>query len=149
MTTVFDIPPAVLINKTAEELKALEPIMPPEWASFAKTGVHKQAPPNQEDWWYIRTASILRRVYIDGPVGVQRMRTFYGGNRDRGSNPYQFRRGSGSVLRKALQQLEEAGLIERVGTGRIVSAKGRSFIDRIANDLKMGVAETVPDLAKY
>lgn len=149
MTTVFDIPPAVLINKTAEELKALEPITPPVWASFAKTGVHKQAPPNQEDWWYIRAASILRRVYIDGPVGVQRMRTFYGGNRDRGSNPYQFRRGSGSVLRKALQQLEEAGLIERVGTGRIVSAKGRSFIDRIANDLKMGVAETVPDLAKY
>ncbi|HDR73433.1 MAG TPA: 30S ribosomal protein S19e [Methanoculleus sp.] len=149
MTTLFDIPPAVLIQKTAEELKALEPITPPEWASFAKTGVHKQAPPNQEDWWYIRTASILRRVYVDGPVGVQRMRTFYGGNRDRGSNPYQFRRGSGSVLRKALQQLEEAGLIERAGTGRVVSPKGRSFIDRIANDLKTSVAETVPELAKY
>jgi small subunit ribosomal protein S19e len=149
MTTVFDIPPAVLINKTAEELKAFEPITPPEWASFAKTGVHKQAPPNQENWWYIRAASILRRVYIDGPVGVQRMRTFYGGNRDRGSNPSQFRKGSGSVLRKALQQLEEAGLIERAGTGRIVSAKGRSFIDGIANDLKASMAETVPDLAKY
>ncbi len=149
MTTVFDIPPAVLINKAAEELKTFEPITPPDWAAFVKTGVHKQAPPNQEDWWYIRTASVLRRVYIDGPVGVQRMRTFYGGNRDRGSNPYQFRKGSGSVLRKALQQLEEAGLIERAGTGRVVSAKGRSFIDGIAHTLKESVAEKVPEMAKY
>jgi small subunit ribosomal protein S19e len=149
MTTVYDIPPDVLVDKVAEELKGIDAISPPDWSMFAKTGVHKQAPPEEEDWWYRRSAAILRRVYINGPVGVQRMRTFYGGNRDRGSNPYQFRRGSGSVIRTALQQLEDAGFIEKEKSGRKISATGRSFIDGIAHGLKESVIASVPELAKY
>jgi ribosomal protein S19E (S16A) len=74
MTTVYDIPPEMLIKQVAEELKKLDAIKPPEWAMFTKTGVHKQAPPEEEDWWFTRAAAVLRRVYIEGPVGVQRMR---------------------------------------------------------------------------
>ncbi|KQC05736.1 MAG: 30S ribosomal protein S19 [Methanoculleus sp. SDB] len=149
MTTVYDIPSDVFIKKVAEELKKLDSVTPPDWAMFSKTGVHKQAPPEAEDWWYTRAASILRRVYVDGPVGVQRMRSFYGGKRDRGSNPYQFRRGSGSILRKILQQLEAAGYVENGREGRKVSAAGRSFMDGVANGLKAEVAESVPGIAKY
>ncbi|NYT05091.1 MAG: 30S ribosomal protein S19e [Methanomicrobiales archaeon] len=149
MTTVYDIPSDVFIKKVAEELQKLDTVSPPDWAMYAKTGVHKEAPPEEEDWWYIRAAAVLRRVYIDGPVGVQRMRSFYGGKRDRGSNPYQFRRGSGSVLRKILQQLEAAGYVEHGKDGRRVSAAGRSFMDGIANSVKATVTETVPGIAKY
>jgi small subunit ribosomal protein S19e len=149
MTTVYDIPPSVLIGNLAEELKSFDAIKPPEWAQFAKTGVHKQAPPEDENWWYTRSAAVLRRVYIDGPVGVQRMRTFYGGARDRGSNPYQFRRGSGSVLRKILQQLEDAGLVEHDAAGRRITPAGQAFIDKVAYSLKGTVTEAVPGLEKY
>jgi small subunit ribosomal protein S19e len=149
MTTVYDIPSDVFIKKVAEELKKLDSVTPPDWAMFSKTGVHKQAPPEAEDWWYTRAASILRRVYVDGPVGVQRMRSFYGGKRDRGSSPYQFRRGSGSILRKILQQLEVAGYVENGKGGRTVSAGGRSFMDGVAHGLKAEVAESVPGIAKY
>lgn len=149
MTTVYDIPPNVLIDKVAEELKGIDAINPPDWAMFSKTGVHKQAPPEEEDWWYRRSAAVLRRVYINGPVGVQRIRSFYGGKRDRGSNPYRFRRGSGSVIRTALQQLENAGFIEKEKSGRKISATGRSFIDQIAHGLKESVSASVPELAKY
>lgn len=149
MTTVYDIPPDLLIGKVAGELKELDAVEIPEWAKFAKTGVHKEMPPKDEDWWYTRAASILRRVYIDGPVGVQRLRTFYGGKMDRGSMPYSFRKGSGSVTRKILQQLEEAELIKNTPEGRIVSPKGRSFMDGVSNGLKEQVAESVPAIAKY
>jgi small subunit ribosomal protein S19e len=149
MTTIYDIPPDVLINKVAEELKGLETIETPDWAMFAKTGVHKQAPPEDYEWWYTRAAAVLRRVYVDGPVGVQRMRSFYGGKQDRGSNPYRFRRGSGSVIRTVLQQLEAAGYVEKVPEGRKISAAGRSFIDGIAHSLKESTVKTVPELEKY
>jgi small subunit ribosomal protein S19e len=149
MTTVYDIPPEMLIKQVAEELKKLDAIKPPEWAMFTKTGVHKQAPPEEEDWWFTRAAAVLRRVYIDGPVGVQRMRTFYGGKKDRGSNPYRFRRGGGSVLRKILQQLEEAGFVESDASGRKISPAGQSYIDNIANSLKKSAVEAVPELGKY
>ena len=82
MTTVYDVPADLLIKRVAEKLKSM--VKPPEWAKYVKTGVHKQRAPEQEDWWYIRLASILRRVYIDGPVGIERLRTYYGGRKRRG-----------------------------------------------------------------
>ncbi|MBO4522042.1 MAG: 30S ribosomal protein S19e [Methanomicrobium sp.] len=149
MTTVYDIPPDVLIANVAGELKKLDTIKAPDWAEFAKTGVHKQMPPKEEDWWYTRAASVMRRVYIDGPVGVQRLRSFYGGKKNRGSKPNRFARGSGSVTRKLLQQLETAGYIQNTPEGRIVSANGRKFMDAVANDSKASAAEKYPGLSKY
>ncbi len=106
-------------------------------------------PPKEEDWWYTRAASVMRRVYIDGPVGVQRLRSFYGGKKNRGSKPNRFARGSGSVTRKLLQQLETAGYIQNTPEGRIVSANGRKFMDTVANDSKASIAEKYPGLSKY
>jgi small subunit ribosomal protein S19e len=147
MTTVYDIPAEMLIPQVARDLKELSAIQPPEWAAFVKTGIHREMPPEDPDWWYTRTASVLRRIYIDGPVGVERLRSVYGGNRDRGANPNQFRKGSGSILRKALQQLEAAGFVEKVVGGRQISAKGRAFMDGVAHDLR-AAAENVPEQAQ-
>ena len=141
MTTVYDIPAEQLIRKAAEELKKRSEIQPPAWAAFSKTGVHKEMPPEDPDWWFIRAAAVLRRVYVDGPVGVQRMRSFYGGAKNRGSRPNAFRRGSGSVLRKVLQQLEAAGLIVHEKAGRRVSPAGRAFLDNLSHGVKTEVPE--------
>jgi small subunit ribosomal protein S19e len=149
MTTIYDIPADALITRVAEELKKLDTVEAPEWSTFAKTGVHKQAPPEDYEWWYTRAAAVLRRVYIDGPVGVQRMRSFYGGKQDRGSNPYRFRRGSGSVIRTILQQLEASGFVEKVAGGRKISAAGRQFMDGAAYSLRESTVEAIPALKKY
>lgn len=138
MTTVYDVPADRFIRALAEELKSKPEIVPPDWAAFAKTGVHKEMPPEDPDWWFVRVASIMRRVYIDGPIGVERMRTFYGGKKDRGSKPNKFRKGSGSILRKSLQQLEAAGFIQHDKTGRRVSPEGVSFMDGVANKIVAG-----------
>ena len=149
MTTVYDIPAEMLIPQAARDLKELPAIQPPEWAAVVKTGIHKEMPPEDPDWWYIGTASVHRRIYIDGPVGEERLRSVYGGNRDRGSNPSQFRKGSGSILRKALQQLEAAGFVTKVVGGRQVSAQGRAFMDGVAHRTRAAATEAVPELARY
>ena len=149
MTTIYDIPADLLIPKVAEELKKRKEIQPPVWAGFAKAGVHQQMPPEDTDWWFIRAASVLRRLYIDGPVGVQRMRTAYGGKRDRGSSPFQFRKGGGSSLRKILQQLEAAGLVAKEKRGRSLSVTGRAFLDGVAHGLRKSAEGRAEGLSKY
>ena len=144
MTTVYDVPADHIIRRVAEELKKRKEIVPPEWAAFAKTGVHKEMPPEDPDWWFTRAAAVLRRVYIDGPLGVERMRSFYGGKKNRGSRPNAFRKGSGSILRKALQQLEAAGLIIHDKTGRKVSPAGMSFLDNLSQEVKITPPAPVP-----
>jgi small subunit ribosomal protein S19e len=148
MTTVYDVPADHIIRRTAEELKKRKEVTPPAWAAFAKTGVHKEMPPEDPDWWFIRAAAVLRRVYVDGPLGVERMRSFYGGNKNRGSKPNAFRKGSGSILRKSLQQLEAAGLIIHDKTGRRVSPEGMKFLDNLSQEVKTNPPAPVPKRVK-
>ncbi|MBI2543177.1 MAG: 30S ribosomal protein S19e [Candidatus Aenigmarchaeota archaeon] len=118
-----------------EELKKVKEINPPVWISFVKSGVHKERIPAQEDFWYIRSASVLRRLYLDGPVGIEKLRSYFGGKERRGHKPAHFRKSSGSIIRKILQQLESAGLVDKSKKGRNLSPKGRKLLDKIAYDV--------------
>jgi len=149
MTTVFDVPAMELIEKVAGILKENESIVPPEWAGNVKTGVHKELPPNNNDWWYIRCAAVLRKIYTDGPIGIERLRSVYGGKKDNGSSPSHKAKGSGSIARKSVQQLEAAGFLQKVKDGRTVSPKGRSMLDNAAYELKQELLDKMPELAKY
>ena len=136
MPTMYDVDAQELFVKRAVELKKIPEIKAPSWAGFAKTGAHKERPPVDSDWWYIRTASVLRTVYRLGPVGVSKLRAKYGGKKNRGHKKEHFYKGSGNILRKALQQLEKAGFLKfaekGAHKGRIATPKGKSFLDKIA-----------------
>jgi small subunit ribosomal protein S19e len=136
MTTVYDVPAGPLIKKLAEKLKNEFKIQSPDWSEWVKTGAHKSRPPEDPDWWYIRVASVLRNTCIRGPIGVSRLRGMYGGKRDRKSRPYRHVKGSGSITRKALQQLEEKELIENTkGKGRQITSKGQALLDNTAHEV--------------
>jgi len=149
VATVYDVPPDMLIQRVAEKLKEMEEIKPPEWAVYVKTGVHKERSPEQDDWWYVRAAAILRKVYINQPVGIERLRTAYGGRKNRGVKPEKFRKGSGSIVRKALQQLEKAGLVKKTDKGRVVTPQGKALLDKTAAEIKKELVNEIPALAKY
>jgi len=140
MAAIYDVDPSELIERAAIELKKIESIMPPEWAIFAKTGVSKERPPAKEDWWYMRAASVLRAVYKLGPIGVSKLRTRYGGKKNRGAAPGHFYKASGNILRKILQQLEKEGFIKKVEKGvhkgREITPKGEKFLNDLAKNLK-------------
>lgn len=149
MTTVYDVPPTPLIAQVAKELSKLDAIQAPEWAPFVKTGIHREKPPVAADWWTTRVAAVLRRVYTEGPIGTEKLRQHFGGYRDRGSKPNVAVKGSGSIARKALQQLETAGLVQNIPSqGRIVTAQGRSLCDNAAHTVRAGLT-TVEGLTKY
>lgn len=134
MTTVYDVKAEPLIKETAKELE--EEFDSPEWTQFVKTGVHKERPPQQDNWYHIRAAAVLRKIYMDGPLGVSRLRTIYGGNKNNGHGPEHNEKASGKVIRTALQNLEEAGLLEEEeGEGRKITEKGQSFLDQKADDI--------------
>src|SRR6058998_1288983 len=150
MTTAYDVPPVLLIERLKERLEAEGKIKPPEWAPFARTGVHTEKAPVQKDWWYRRVAAVLRKVYLHGPVGTSRLAAEFGGRRDDGSAPYHPRRGSRSVAREAMQQLEAMGLLTKTDKkGRSISAQGRKLLDSLAHEILMDLAKTNPELTKY
>ncbi len=149
MTTVQDVPAEALIEKASQSLKQADAIEQPEWAAFARTGTHTERPPERDDWWFIRTAAVLRKVYIDGPVGTERLAAHFGGKKDRGAKPHQSVKGSRNVVRTALQQLEAAGYVQQTDAGRKITPEGQSFLDNVAYDVKQELEAEIPGLEKY
>ena len=136
MPTINDVPVNDLIEQVAKDLEEFDIICPPEWASYVKTGIHKERPPVRDDWWHVRCAAVLRSVRKLQCVGVGKLRTKYGGRQRRGHKTERFAKGSGNILRKVLQQLEKAGLVKQAekGThkGRVITPKGISILDKAA-----------------
>lgn len=131
---IYDVSQQELVLKVAQELK--KEIEMPEWAKFVKTGMHRETMPKNADWWYIRAASILRITHKLGPIGVSKLRTKYGGRKNRGVKPDAFKEASGKVIRVILQQLEKADLIKQQTIqsrkGRVATSKGVSIMMKAA-----------------
>ncbi len=134
MASIKAVDPQKFNISLKEELKKIEEINPPIWSKFVKSGVHKERIPQQDDFWYVRSASILRRLYMDGPIGVERLRSYFGGKQRGGHRPAHFRKASGNSIRKIVQQLEASGLVVRNAdkNGRKLSPAGMKLLDKIA-----------------
>jgi len=128
--------PLKLIRAAARHLREKRLVTMPQWALFVKTGVSRVRPPSEPDWWFIRCAAILRKLYLhQSGLGVSRLRKMYGGRHRMGHRRPHFAPGSGSVIRKALQQLEAAGLVEKTRHGRVITRKGRQLLEEIGDTI--------------
>lgn len=137
MVSITDVDQQRLVEKAAEELK--KSLKQPEWSYYVKTGVSRERPPEQKDWWHLRAASILRKIYTDGPVGTSRLRSYYGGRQRQGHQPPRFMKGSGKIIRTVVKDLEAAGFIkkaEKPKKGRIITPQGQKFLNAVAKQVK-------------
>ena len=151
MTTPHDVPASKFIEKLAKYLKEnVEEVQPPSWSTFAKTGSHVEKQPQNPDWWYTRGASLLRKVYVHGPIGLERLRSDYGGRKGFTVRPNHASKAGGSNIRKLLQQLEAAGLIQITRpAGRRMTPKGRKMLQEVSEDLHKEMVKVLPELKKY
>jgi small subunit ribosomal protein S19e len=151
LATPYDVPAFTFIEKLAKYLKEnVDEVQPPAWASVAKTGAHVEKQPQNPNWWYTRSASILRKVYVHGPMGIEKLRADYGGRKNFGVKPSHAVKAGGNSIRKILQQLEAAGLIQTVSPqGRKMAPKGRKLLQEVAEDLQKDMVKAVPELRKY
>ena len=106
--------------------------------------------PVEKDWWYVRAASLLRKIYLHGPIGLSELESAYGGKKEVRYSPGHHRDAGGSAVRKAIQQLEAAGLVAKQGRkGRILTGKGVSLVDRMSTEILKELAKENPALVRY
>lgn len=138
MASATSVDPNKLNAKVAEKLKELGIVAPP-FVNLVKSGSDRERPPEQEDFFYIRCASILGQLYKNDILGVRKLRTHYGKRKKRGVKPEKHGKAGGSIIRKAFKELERVGLVEKITTGlkrgRKLTPKGRSLLDQAAKEI--------------
>lgn len=149
MVNARDVPSDKLIGVLTEQVKSLPSVKEPEWAHFVKTGSHAERLPENPDWWYTRAASLLRKLYVHGPVGLSDLERAYGGSKALAYSPKHHRDGAGSPIRKVLTQLEQAELVAKTPKGRILTPKGRAMLDKASRDIFTTISEADKSLARY
>ncbi|MDP2665956.1 MAG: 30S ribosomal protein S19e [Candidatus Diapherotrites archaeon] len=141
---VYDVPANDLLSQLAHAFKEQNMVQSPPFAPFVKTGQQAQRAPADPDWWYLRCASVLYRVFKDGPVGTESLRTYYGGRKNRGTKPNRHRKAGGKIIRLALQQLETAHLVQKgANGGRVISPQGQKLLNQASRTAMEGLATKV------
>ena len=149
MAKVYDVPADVLISRLTDILKN-EDIPAPSWISFVKSGAHADKPPQDREWWHTRCASILRKIYVHGPIGVNELRKEYGGSKPVGYGASNHKDAGGAIIRNAIHGLEKLGYIEKVEKkGRVVSKQGMQKLDRLATEILKELSTENPQLKVY
>ena len=149
MAKVYDVPSDVLIGKLAEVLKN-EDIPAPSWIPFVKTGAHADKPPQDREWWHTRCASIMRKIYLHGPIGINELRKDYGGGKPHGYGAAHHRDAGGAIIRNAIHGLEKLGYVEKVEKkGRVISKQGMQKLDRLATEILNELIVENPQLKVY
>lgn len=156
MTTYHDVPADLLIGELSARLSEVDSINPPEWSKIVKTGTHRERPPAQDNWWYIRSAAVLRKVGKLGPIGANHMAQHFGGPKDRGVKPNRAVAGSRNISRTVMQQLTTAGLIQSkmslsgtVNHGKVLTPAGQKMLDSVAHSVRDEAIERHPGLSNY
>merc|ERR1711966_33450 len=137
--TVKDVPADEFIKACAEYLKRQPKFDVPKYHDIVKTGVIKELAPYDEDWFYVRAASVARKVYLRKGTGVGALKKWYGGSSGthRGTRKGHFITASGAIIRKAMYELEK--LEKTANGGREITSKGRAEMDRIAGNITLRV----------
>jgi small subunit ribosomal protein S19e len=144
------VPQDILIRRVSEELRKMSQITPQAWTEYVKTGSHRERPPQDKDWWYTRSASVLRKIYLHGPIGLSDLETEYGGGKRVKFGKSHQRDAGQSAIRKPIQQLEAAGLVAKKGLqGRVVSSKGMSLLDKLSSEIFIDLKKENPSLGRY
>ncbi|EIJ89792.1 small subunit ribosomal protein S19e [Nematocida parisii] len=139
---VEEICPEQFIDILSKSLKEEKKIEKPVEADHIKTGHGRELAPVSEDWYHVRAASLLRKLYMEELTnpekskygfGVMWFARAYGGAKNNGHKPSHTVSGSKSLVRRILQSLETVKLVSKVSLGgRKLTQTGHAYLQEIA-----------------
>ncbi|MEM4332304.1 MAG: 40S ribosomal protein S19 [Candidatus Micrarchaeia archaeon] len=129
MVGVYEVDANRLIAVLAKKLESDGVVAPPAYIKYVKTGSHVEFGPEDKKFWYKRCASILRQAYVYGTISVGGLRRHYGGRKRHVVRRSHHRDAGGAIIRRAMQQLEKAGLLKKEAKGRSLTPAGRKMVD--------------------
>ncbi|MEM0139713.1 MAG: 30S ribosomal protein S19e [Ferroplasma sp.] len=148
MVNVNEVPADLLLNKLASEFKEKN-VEIPDWTHYLKDGIGREKAWEEEDWYYTRLASVMRKISLKNNIGIARMSQEYGSRQDRGTKKYHPVQGSRYIVRNVFHTLESMGYVKKDKTGRSLTPAGQSVLDIAAKNVMKELSEKDKVFEKY
>ena len=111
--TVKDVPAQDFVVALAGHFKKTQKLNVPAYHDLIKTATYKELCPQDPDWYYVRAASVARKIYLRGGIGVGAFQKIYGGAKSNGSRRPHFAKAAAGIHRNILQALTEIDLVAK------------------------------------
>ncbi|KAF7682919.1 40S ribosomal protein S19 [Astathelohania contejeani] len=125
---VLDVAPAIFISNVSEHLKSNDKVELPIDHDIIKTGSGREMPPMNKDWYYIRSASIVRLLCRDSlkpsstGLTVKFFAKRYGNIKNRGVRPNKHVPADAKIITKILNDLKKSNwVVEEDGKYKLSS----------------------------
>jgi len=135
--TVKDVPTREFVTALSVHFKKSGKLELPAWHDIVKTSTARELAPQDPDWYYVRAASVARKIYLRGGTGVGDLSRIYGSQKRHGVAPQHFQRAARGLHRHILKQLQELDLVakKKDKTGRWITKNGQHELDTIAGQV--------------
>ena len=134
--TIKDVKAFRWIKVMAKHLKQEGKLFVPNCTEYIKTSHGRERAPQNLDWYYIRCAAVLRRVYIRPGVGLGGLSKKFSNKKNRGSRPEIYCKAAKGPLHWCCKSLEGLKLIVKgKESGRVLTKEGRKRCDTIASNV--------------
>jgi len=102
VSSLRDISAAEFIKAYAAHLKKSNKLELPDWVDYVKTAHGREMPPLDPDWYFVRAASVVRKIYLNRGLGVGALAHWYGKAVRKTNKPQHHHRASRKVIRHVL-----------------------------------------------
>ncbi|KAF9624414.1 hypothetical protein IFM89_011339 [Coptis chinensis] len=145
-TIVKDVSPYEFIKAYSLLISNARKMELPHWTNIVKTATFKELASYGPDWYYVRVASMARKIYLRQGIGVGGFRKIYGGRKRNGSRPPHFCKSSGAIARNILHQLEDMKIVDvDPNGGRVITSTGRRDLDQVTGHIVVPAAAPIHD----
>lgn len=131
MDSVYRVKATPLIEAITETLKAKSDIVLPENHDLIKTSHGKQYSPENQNWFYIRMASIVRTAMCKGSVSLKTLARKHACRKNAGVRPSRYAKASDFVNESAVQQLIKIGWFDFKSKKDILTAPAKEVLGEI------------------
>lgn len=137
LVDIYQINHQKFITAISSYLKNNSQLEIPKDYIFKKTCSGKENCPLDSEWYYSRTASILRRTMVymvqndNKGITTARLASVYGCSKNRGFRPSKHVPATKSIIKKGFRDLESIGWIKKEEKGRILTEKAINDLSEI------------------
>lgn len=131
VTSLRDVSAAEFIKAYSAHLKKGGRLTLPDWVDYVKTAPGRELPPLDPDWYYVRAASLARKIYLNHGLGVGALANWYGKTTAKRNTPQKHHKASRKVIRHILNQVrQQARGIRGAMRGAALAAARRAISAR-------------------
>ena len=125
MTTVYDIPADIFNPALAAAMADQKAVSMPDWGQYVKTAVDRERPPTQENLVVPPDGSYPTKGCSERSRGRHALGASLWWQEGQRGHAQHTGVASRHIIRTALQQLEDAGLVEKVPTKEVDTEDGK------------------------